>query len=175
MTWKSFHRRGEVLRSVIAAANERRDGVLPWDLDGVAETFDDELALLAALQLQWHTRLAGRIERELMTQPMDLEAAVIVAWRDLADEQPGVLAVLDHYRAHPTDDAMAEAMAKSTEKEHILLAMMAGRSSAMDAAAARVGALIESQARALPPAPQSVAAAAANHGLLERIKAVLAA
>ena len=65
MTWDAFHRRGDVLRAVVAEANRRRDGVLPMDLPGVAETFGDELDLVAALQLRWHTRLAGRIERAL--------------------------------------------------------------------------------------------------------------
>ena len=77
MTWTSFHRRGEVLRDVIAAADQRRDGTLPLDVDGVSATFDDELELLGALQLKWHTRLAGRIEREQMNQPLDLRAAVV--------------------------------------------------------------------------------------------------
>jgi adenine-specific DNA glycosylase len=54
------------------------------ELPGVAETFGDELTLLGALQLRWHTRLAGDIERELMGQPMDLEAAVTAAWRKSA-------------------------------------------------------------------------------------------
>ena len=53
-------RRGEVLHAVIATADSRRDGALPLDVDGVADTFGDELALLGALQLRWHTRLAGR-------------------------------------------------------------------------------------------------------------------
>ena len=66
MTWDAFHHRGDVLRSVVEEANARRDGVLPMDLPGVAETFGDETALVAALQLRWHTRLAGRIERSLM-------------------------------------------------------------------------------------------------------------
>jgi hypothetical protein len=175
MTWKSFHHRGEILRTVIATADLRRDGVLPLDVDGVAETFGDELTLLGALQLRWHTRLAGRIERELMHQPMDLEQAVVTAWQATADEMPGVLAVIDHYRAGPTDDAMAEAMAKSALKERTLLAVMAGRAGAHDVAAPRVGAQIENRARATHvPTP------AAPHGhpqrsLLGRIKSALAA
>src|SRR5207342_3890107 len=80
MTWTSFHRRGDVLRDVIAVADERRDGVLPADVDGVSATFADDLDLLAALQLKWHTRLAGRIEREQLNQPMDLRHAVVRAW-----------------------------------------------------------------------------------------------
>jgi hypothetical protein len=147
MTWKSFHRRGEILRAVTAAVDARRDGLLPMDVEGVAETFGDELTLLAALQLRWHTRLAGRIERELMHQPMDLEHAVVTAWRDTAAEMPGVLAVIDHYRAEPLDEAMARAMATSAAKERTMLAVMAGRASAEDAAAPRVGAAIEERAR----------------------------
>ena len=132
MTWTSFHHRGETLRAVIATANVRRDGLLPLDVAGVRETFEDELALLAALQLKWHTRLAGRIERELVAQPLDLAAAVERAWQEVADELPGVRAILDHYRAEPVDEAMAEAMAKATVKEHLLLATMAGRCSVGD-------------------------------------------
>jgi hypothetical protein len=174
MTWKSFHRRGEILRTVIETTDRRRDGMLPLDVDGVAETFGDELSLLAALQLRWHTRLAGRIERELMHEPMDLEQAVVAAWQATAEELPGVRTVLDHYRAVPDDDAMAQAMAKAAAKEHVLLAVMAGRSSAHDATAARVGAAIEQEARSTRrPAPP--AAEPEEHGLLGRIRAALAA
>ena len=110
MTWTSFHRRGDVLREVIAAADRRRDGRLPSDVDGVPETFADDLDLLAALQLKWHTRLAGRIEREQMTQPMDLRAAVVRAWHRTAEELPGIRAILDAQRDHPADEATADAV-----------------------------------------------------------------
>ena len=76
MTWTTFHHRGEVLRTVTRTADERRDGVLPMDVTGVRETFGDELTLLAALQLRWHTRLSGHIERALLDHPTDLEQAV---------------------------------------------------------------------------------------------------
>jgi hypothetical protein len=174
MTWKSFHRRGEILRTVIATADRRRDGLLPMDVDGVAETFGDEQSLLGALQLRWHTRLAGRIERELMHQPMELESAVVAAWHDTAEELPGIRAIVDHYRHEPRDEAMAAMMAKSAAKEHILLAVMAGRVSAHDATAARVGESIEHTARAtfrpIRPAVEDT-----GSGLLGRIKAALAA
>lgn len=174
MTWNSLHRRGEILRTVIDVAGARRDGTLPMDVPGVAETFGDERTLLGALQLRWHTRLAGRIERELMSQPMDLERAVVTAWQETATELPGILAVVDRYRAEPLDAAMAEAMSKSAAKERILMAVMAGRSSAQDGAAARVGAEIEARARATHrPAPPG--SEHANDGLLERIRAALAA
>ena len=175
MTWKSFPRRGEILRDVITTANERRDGNLPMDVEGVADTFGDELTLLGALQLRWHTRLAGRIERELMAQPMDLGRAVVAAWHATADELPGVLAIVDHHRAAPRDEAMAEMMAKATAKERVLLAMMAGRVSAPDATAVRVGEAIEQEARATyRPAPNA-GRRAPQPRLLDRIKAVLAA
>ncbi|MFC4785306.1 hypothetical protein ACT8ZV_12580 [Nocardioides sp. MAHUQ-72] len=174
MTWKSFHRRGEILRTVIETADRRRDGLLPMDVDGVVETFGDEMSLLGALQLRWHTRLAGRIERELMDQPMDLERAVVAAWQGTAEEMPGVRAVVDHYRAEPLDARMAEMMARATAKEHVLLAVMAGRVSAQDATAVRVGETIEHEARATRR-PTSGPAEPAAPGLLDRIKAALAA
>jgi hypothetical protein len=176
MTWKSFHNRGEILRTVIATADERQDGILPMDVAGVAETFGDELTLLGALQLRWHTRLAGRIERELMNQPMDLEQAVVAAWRGTREEMPGVRQIVDHYRSEPTDAAMAEAMATATAKEQIMLAAMSGRSSVQDAAAARVGEAIEQRARSgRDPGVHRADEIESSEGLLDRIKAVLAA
>lgn len=148
MTWKSHHRRGELLRTVIETADARRDGILPMDLAGVREAFGDELGLLGALHLRWHTRLSGRIERELGSRPEDLEAAVVTAWIRTAEELPGVRAILDHHRSAPLDPAMAEAMTKATTNEHVLLAVTAGRTGTHDPAAPRVGALIEQKARA---------------------------
>lgn len=174
MTWKSFHNRGEILRSVITTANVRRDGILPMDVDGVSETFRDELTLLAALQLKWHTRLAGLIERELMAQPLDLGAAVRTAWGEATDELPGVRDLLDHYRTEPIDEAMATAMGKATAKERILLAVMAGQASAQDASAVPVGARIEAAARAEHHV-EPIALPVTAPSLLERLKAVMAA
>jgi hypothetical protein len=174
MTWTSFHRRGEILRGVIDVAEARRDGRLPMDVEGVAEAFDDELDLLCALQLKWHTRLAGRIERELMTQPLDLEAAVIAAWQGAACELPGVRAILDAHRAEPRDAATDFALTTARAKEHVLLAVMAGQASVADALAAPVGARIEERARASHrPAP--LPAPVQRPSLLDRIRAALAA
>jgi len=176
MTWTSFHRRGDVLRDVIAAADERRDGVLPRDVDGVSATFTDDLDLLAALQLKWHTRLAGRIEREQMTQPMDLRAAVVGAWHRTADELPGIRAILDEQRLRPADEAIADAMRKSAAKEHVLLAVMAGQASAHDDRAAAVGARIEAEAKATWPTSYGEPSHRGERpSLLGRLKAALAA
>ena len=175
MTWKSFHNRGEILRTVIATANVRRDGVLPMDVAGVTETFGDELSLLAALQLKWHTRLSGHIERALVAQPLDLEVAVQSAWREAADDMPGVRLVLDHYRAEPADEAMATAMRKATVKEHMLLATMAGRCSVYDQSAAPIGAEIETRARNAHQGVPTFTMKRKELSFLERLKAVVAA
>lgn len=148
-TWDSFHRRGEVLRAVVDEANRRRDGVLPMELPGVAETFGDDLSLVAALQLRWHTRLAGRIERALMAQPMDLETAVVTAWRHTAEELAGVRLILDSCAAHPSSEAMAAALETAHRKDWTMMAAMAGKAGPADAGAARVGRDVEARARAL--------------------------
>lgn len=175
MTWTSFHNRGETLRHVIDTADRRRDGRLPLDLDGVAEKFDDELDLLSALQLRWHTRLAGRIEQALAEQPLDLESAVVAAWHAVADAMPGVRAILDRYRAEPLDAAMAHAMTKAVNKEHILLAVMAGHAAVADELAVRVGERIEARARATYRMPAVLPAPEERSSLLDRLRAVLAA
>lgn len=187
-TWDTIHRRGEVLRAVVETTNERRDGVLPMELPGVAETFGDELSLVAALQLRWHTRLAGRIEAALMDQPMDLEDAVVAAWRGTAEELPGIRMVIDAATAHPTTQEMAEALETASRKDWVLLAAMSGKAAPGDAGAARVGRAIEQRARALyrpthaAPRPRSTDSATRAdsvkdqlRGRLTRLKAHLAA
>jgi len=125
MTWTTFHRREDVLGNVIDAIDARRDGLLPMDLPGVVETFGDELSLLGALQLRWHTRLSGHLERVLTEHlPADGEPAT-AAWRATAEELPGIRSVVDHYRAEPLDGRMAAALAVARAKEQSLLAAAA--------------------------------------------------
>ena len=84
--------------------------------------------------------------------------------------------ILDGYRTAPLDDAMGEAMAKATAKEHMMLAVMAGRSSVGDPSAAAVGAQLEEAARLRHRGrPADDPAADVRPGLLERLKAVGAA
>lgn len=149
MTWQTFHRRGDVLRAVIREANLRCDGELPVELPGVEDVFDDDVDLIGALQLRWHTALAGHIETAFQRHPDDLEATVVRAWRETADLLPGVRAILDHQRAKPSSPRVAHAMAVATAKERQMLALMAGRASRLDVEerGARVGALIEQAAR----------------------------
>jgi hypothetical protein len=148
MTWTTFHHRGEVLRTVTRTADARRDGVLPMDVAGVRETFGDELTLLGALQLRWHTRLSGHLEQALMPQPLNPDETAIAAWHATADELPGTRRVLDHYRAEPLDHRMASALATATAKEHVLLAAMVGRAGATTEATAAAGSALEARARA---------------------------
>jgi hypothetical protein len=179
MTWDAFHRRGEVLRTVVEVANRRRDGVLLMELPGVIETFGDETALVAALQLRWHTRLAGRIERSLCEEPAQLEAAVLTAWRRTASELPGVRAILDTCTEQPTDSRMDQALTRANQKDWILMAAMAGQAGAADTAAVRVGRRLEEKARAAyDPTAAHPTAAGPRHErstLLERVLAHLAA
>jgi len=179
MTWEAFPPRGEVLRTVIAEADARRDGTLPMDLPGVSETFRGELDVLATLQLRWHTRLAGRIERTLMDGPDDLETAVVTAWRGAAADMAGVRQILDAQRATPATPELGVALEKARVKEAVLLAAMAGKASASDAAAVRVGERIEEKARAAydpTRAPRHLRREGDRPtGLLGRLKAHLAA
>ncbi|GAB3068975.1 hypothetical protein [Nocardioides zeae] len=147
MTWTTYHRRGEVLSAVITAANERGDGLLPTDVEGVGAVFRDELDLLGALQLRWHTRLSGRIDGHLGRQPLDLEAAVVDAWVATAEQMPGVRAVLDRALAEGVDPEADRLLGNAVAKERMMLAAMAGRSSYDDEAAVAVGASIEHRAR----------------------------
>ena len=148
MTWAAHHHRDDVLRAVLAEAASRRDGVLPAHLPGVAETFEDETELVGALGLRWHTRLAGAIERELMEQPMDLEAAVVAAWRRADADLPGVHPILEHYADEPVDESMATALSRSRRKDWTLMAAMAGQASIADRSAEHAGRAIEERAAA---------------------------
>jgi len=193
MTWNTFHHRGAILQTVVETADRRRDGVLPMQLPGVTETFRDELDLLAALQLKWHARLSGNIERALMGQPLDLEHAIASAWRRTSDQLPGVRMILDRYAETPSDPAMAAALTRANEKEWIRLAAAAGLANDESAAAARAGRQVELRARSdaadaafersaeelLATATTDVATTTVDESvtpsLVERIKAVLAA
>ena len=172
MTWTTFHHRGEVLRTVTRTADARRDGVLPMDVTGVRETFGHELTLLGALQLRWHTRLSGHLERAMLDHPTDLEQAAIDAWHATTDDLPGTRLVLDHYRAEPLDEEMASALATSAAKERVQMAAMAGRAGARTEDTVATGLELEQRARHTHrpgPTPQ------APRGLLGRIRAHVAA
>lgn len=175
MSWTSFRRRGETLRDVIAVADLHRDGILPTDID-TRGAFADEIDLLGALHLRWHTRLAGRIDYELTRQPHDLDGAVIDAWHACADELPGARTILDHYRAHPSSSKMERMLEKAVGKEHLMLAVMAGRAGAGEhqELAKTVGARIELAART-SYVPDRPATRPERPTMLGRLRAAIAA
>jgi hypothetical protein len=147
MSWNSFHNRGEILRAVVDTANDRRDGVLPVSVPGVAEKFDDEIDLVGALLLKWHARLSGNIERALMREPLDLVSAVAGAWRTTAEQMPGVRLVIDRCAEHPETPEMERAMNRAREHEWMRLATLAGLASAQDSSAVAAGRRVEDRAR----------------------------
>lgn len=147
-SWDRVHRRGDVLRAVVAEANARRDAALPCHVPGVIETFADDFDLVAALQMRWHTRLAGTIERVLLDSPAEPQHAVVQAWRRTAAELAGVRRILDAYAAAPTSPEMAEAVSAARRKDWSLMAAMAGAAGAGDGAAVHAGRALEQRARA---------------------------
>ena len=179
--WAAHHRRGDVLRAVVDHADRHRDGRLPDHVPGVFETFRDTTDLVSALQLRWHTHLAGRVERALMEQPTDREAAVVSAWRETADELAGVRLVLDRVAAEPPNDELRTALPRAAAKDRVLLAAMAGLAAPDDPEAARLGRALEELARAgwrpHPPAPRPDGRhrGGTSRSLVGRLKAVLAA
>src|ERR1700712_309157 len=147
MTWNAFHHRGDVLRDVVEAADQRLDGLLPLDVPGARESFADEIDLLGALSLKWHARLSGNIERALSSEPMDLASAVARAWHTTAQQMPGVRLVIDRAAEHPDSEAMAGAMRRARHAELVRLAQAAGLANDSSDLAARTGLRLEEQAR----------------------------
>ncbi len=175
MTWNAFHHRGDVLRDVVETADRRRDGILPLDVPGVAELFDDETDLIGALLLKWHARLSANIERALAQEPTDLESAVCAAWRRTAEQMPGVRMVADRATALDTSEELAAAMQRARRAERAHLARAAGLANDASERAIAAGARIEQQAREDLPVPAPVANAQDRESFVRRIKAVLAA
>jgi hypothetical protein len=175
MNWDAFHRRGDVLNAVIAELDNRRDGVTPMYLDGVEQTFRDELDLLSALSLKWHTRLSGRLERVMSEEPLDFDAAVVGAWRDTVAELPGVRIALDAALAGPEAEIVA-VLAKAQQKERELLGLWSGRVSAyqLEEYGAREGAKVEALARDGFDFPAVVEAPVQERTFLERLKSAVA-
>ena len=181
MSWNTFHNRGEILRDVVQVANDRRDGVLPMGVPGVAENFTDELDLVGALLLSWHARLSGNLERAMATEPMDLESAVASAWRTTADEMPGVRMIIDRSTEAPATPEMGRALSHAHDRETAYLAVAAGLSNGYGAAAVAAGRHVEQLARtglAVPQVQEPLLRTepdAPKESFADRIRAVLAA
>ena len=136
-----LHLHETALAAVVAAAERRLDGSLPWsDVPDAERCFRTPERLLSILQLRWHTHLAALIEDALDDEPMDLAQAVIEAWRGCAAEMPGVRRILD---AHADTPAMQIAQ----RKDWALLASAKGLRPTDDPRVVAVGRKIEDLAR----------------------------
>jgi hypothetical protein len=168
MTRDARQRRDTVLREVMSVADRRRDGRLPWDTVGAEQAFETRSELLGALQMRWHARLSGAIERELTEQPWDLGQAVVHAWRGLAAEMPGVRAILDAHAHEP-------AMQRARRKEWVLLATASGLTGMDDPQAPRIGRHVEQRARSITVQKSVDGPEPAPQGWLSRLRHALAA
>ena len=169
------HNRGEVLRAVIDAAGERRDGLLPVDVPGVQAAFSDTHDLMGALLIRWHTRLAAQIERELFEEPVDLEAAVIRGWCRTRDQLVGIRLIIDTLTSQRISPDLAAQLRTTAHKDWSLMAVMAGQAGYQDEIAISVGRRIEAKARQILERPAEVLPPAKPMSLLARIRAALAA
>jgi hypothetical protein len=168
MTWDAHQTRDTVLREAMAIADTRRDGRLPWEATGAEQVFDDPADLLGALQMRWHTRLSGAIERELVEQPWDLGQAVVHAWRGLSADMPGVRAILDAHADEP-------AMQRARRKEWMLLATASGLTGMDDPEAVRTGRAVEERARTVTVQKSAPAEQEVPQSWLSRLRHALAA
>lgn len=149
--------RAQVLEQVMDAANTRRDGRLPRDVDGVQDAYPSDLMLVEDLRATWRVRLGAEIDHALADDPVDVPSTVVAAWRRAAEAMPGVRAVLDH--ALEVDDAaVVLTQVKAVEEERAWLADVAGLAESTDRTAPGVGADLEAQARGLGPAADSILA-----------------
>ena len=139
MTWDAYHRRNDALRDIAVAADERRDGVLPWGEYETKSVFESREDLLLALHMRWHNRLRAHVHMELDEQPLDLEAAAARAWRNARADMPGTRAILDSHEASP-------ALAAARTKE---LAFLAGTARGAPEGAIAVGQRIKARGEAI--------------------------
>ena len=122
MTWNAYNRRKEVLREILAIADQRRD-ISITDLldtvDGGREAYANETELLFDVQMTWFQRLSGQLDRQLVEGVDTPEIMAITAWVNAAGAMPGARALLDAELSNP-------ALEKAFAKELTLLAASAG-------------------------------------------------
>ena len=123
MTWNAYNRRKEVLREMLAIADQRRNDITLTDLldtvDEGREAYANETELLFDLQMTWFQRLSGQLDRLLVESVDSPEIMAISAWVNAAGEMPGARALLDAELNNP-------ALGKAFAKELTLLAASAG-------------------------------------------------
>lgn len=183
MTWNVTHHRGEILRAAADHVNEMNTGVLPMELDGVAETFADELDLIAGMYLKWHARLSGNLDDAMAPESVDPDVTVARAWEKTAQQLPGIRKLIDNYTQNPVDDRMRTALDKAQRKEWASLAFAAGITQVPGTTAEQAGRQIQEMGRGLTevdrvtaaPKKKVVNATAVDTNFVNRIKAALVA
>lgn len=115
--WQTYHQKAATVRDLLARL-DASDGELPWDT-ATAEVFADQSDLLRELHQVWTRRLSARVDQALETGHGGPVDSVTAAWRELADEMPGLRRVLDSHEGHP-------ALQHSVRTERRLLAVAAG-------------------------------------------------
>lgn len=166
-------RRDQVLRDVVAALDERLDGVMPLDVPGVEQTFRDAATLADVLYVRWHATLATQLDRALADDPHVAAAAAVRAWRRTARELPGVRLALDRHHAE-ADGRERTRLDRRVDRQRQWLAVRAGlapESRAPDEAAVALGAELEAEGRRyFNPRGRSP-----RRSLVARLRSVLAA
>lgn len=122
MTWNAYNRRKEVLREILAIADQQRElsiTDLLDTVDGGREAYANETELLFDIQMNWFQRLSGQLDRQLIEGVDTPEIMAVTAWVNAASEMPGARTLLDAEINNP-------ALGKAFAKEHTLLAASAG-------------------------------------------------
>lgn len=123
MGWQEFYRRRDALDTVVSQGELR-----------VGDAFPDEESLLLALHHRWAQRLAARVDLAQL-EADDLVDAVGSAWRQTAEDNAELRALLDSHADHPVLRPLVEA-------EQRMLARAAGLTEAGDSTSeeTRIGA-----------------------------------
>lgn len=148
MTWSRL-RRDDVLREVIAEADQSLDGRLPMDVLGVDQTFRDAQTLGSVLHVRWQATLVAEVERALTERPDDRVAAVLRGWRRTTTTLPGVRLVLDRQLAE-ADEHSRIRWERRVARQRQWLAVRAGlavETRVLDEDAVAVGAELEAEGR----------------------------
>jgi hypothetical protein len=116
--WDTYHRRATALRQVVTDLDRSGSSTPHWD-DELAAVFADRDDLLVALHDLWTRRLAARVDLAMEIDEHGPQESVALAWREVADELPGVRRVLDAQADNP-------ALRRSDRAEHRMLAISAG-------------------------------------------------
>lgn len=122
MTWNAYNRRKEVLREILAIADQHRElsiTDLLDTVDGGREAYANETELLFDIQMTWFQRLSGQLDRLLVEGVDTPEIMAVSAWVNAASEMPGARTLLDAEINNP-------ALGKAFAKELTLLAASAG-------------------------------------------------